>query len=226
MRIDNVQIYGLEESLVASGLPMTEQYNETEFEAKVFNLRRALDPESDVPEDKRFGYTKPLIRMKNLASCAGGESHDCALCGIVVQFNVTAPRYWFPEFQRYHFMDIESSTSTMHKLLAFVKRYNDYTFSAANEIREHFSPLTDANVIAAFFDFAKKHIDDVEAVKANLPDGFLQTARITTNYRQLKTQYRQRHNHRLKEWRDYCEWIETLPFANDLIICRKEVATI
>jgi hypothetical protein len=50
----------------------------------------------------------------------------------------------------------------------------------------------------------------------NCPTGLKLTAGITTNYRQLKTIYKQRKTHRLKEWRDFCDWIETLPFS-DLI---------
>jgi hypothetical protein len=53
------------------------------------------------------------------------------------------------------------------------------------------------------------------------PMGLELTARITTNYLQLKTIYAQRHNHRLTEWRDYCRFIESLPFAKELIITNK-----
>ena len=49
------------------------------------------------------------------------------------------------------------------------------------------------------------------------PCGFILTARMTTNYRQLKTIYAQRKNHRLPEWRELCKWIETLPYAKELI---------
>lgn len=51
----------------------------------------------------------------------------------------------------------------------------------------------------------------------NIPTGFQLTARMTTNYRQLKTIYYQRKNHRLPEWRDFCSFIETLPYFNELI---------
>ena len=51
----------------------------------------------------------------------------------------------------------------------------------------------------------------------NIPVGFRLTARMTTNYRQLKTIYQQRRTHRLPEWRTFCEWIELLPYAKELI---------
>ena len=51
------------------------------------------------------------------------------------------------------------------------------------------------------------------------PAGFELTARMTTNYRCLKNIYKQRKNHRLPEWREFCKWIETLPYAQELILC-------
>ena len=51
------------------------------------------------------------------------------------------------------------------------------------------------------------------------PAGFELTARMTTNYRCLKNIYVQRHDHRLPEWREFCKWIETLPYAQELILC-------
>ena len=51
------------------------------------------------------------------------------------------------------------------------------------------------------------------------PAGFEITARMTTNYRCLKNIYNQRKDHRLPEWREFCEWIKTLPYAHELIVC-------
>lgn len=56
----------------------------------------------------------------------------------------------------------------------------------------------------------------------NVPSGFELTARLTTNYRELKTIYSQRKNHRLPEWRNFCSWVETLPYAKELILGNKE----
>ena len=56
----------------------------------------------------------------------------------------------------------------------------------------------------------------------NIPPGFELTARLTTNYRCLKNIWRQRRSHKLPEWREFCKWIETLPYAKDLICYEKE----
>lgn len=209
MKIDNVHIYGLEESIAASGLPMLEDYDANKFSQLVDGVR---DASEDTVIQRR------LSRAVQLASCAGGESHDCFLCGIIVQFNMTAPRYFFPEFQRYHFADIISSTSTMHKLKAVVQEYRDADPDKKQTIiDQHFSWRTRPETAEWFLDFAADRLDSIEYIKANLPEGWLQTARITTNYRQLKTQYRQRWNHPLQEWKDYCGWIKTLPMADQLL---------
>lgn len=213
MKIDNENVYGLAESIVGSGLPMVAEYDAEAFGETV----------------KHYG-DKEFSRAFRLASCSGGESHDCYLCGIVVQMNVTAPRYFFAEMCRYHFIDIVSSTSTMHKLKAFVEKaialqdegkMNEYCKLAS----AHFSPHTHPAVINGFMTLAgglvKQENLDIETLKANLPEGWLQTARITTNYRQLKTIYHQRRAHRLQEWRDFCAWIETLPMARELICGEK-----
>jgi hypothetical protein len=55
-------------------------------------------------------------------------------------------------------------------------------------------------------------------VLSNCPQGIMLFMRVSTNYEQLRTIYLQRHNHRLPEWREFCNWITTLPYASDLIL--------
>ena len=226
MKIDNIKVYGLAESIVASGLPMVENYDEKKFQIdRSFIFKDIETTELDAD------FKKHLQRSIKLASCKVGESHDCFLCGIIVQMNVTAPRYWWPEFQRYHFADIVSSTSTMHRLKAFVKKaYNlanngDYA-SVKKEIGLHFSPDTREDIVDVFINIASvmfmQDNFNLEVLKANLPDGWLQTARITTNYRQLKTIYRQRLNHRLKEWQDFCHLLTSNLPIPELFTTSKE----
>lgn len=230
LAVDSVRILGMQESIVASGLPKVAEYDPNEFHEDVLDLYEK-DSLFSPPERTPESASRHVRRAVKLASCTGGESHDCFLCGIVVQANITAPRYWWPEFQRYHFADVVSSTSTMHKLKAFVEKavalqdegkMNEYCKLAS----AHFSPYTHPAVINGFMTLAggwvKQENVDIEMLKASLPEGWLQTARITTNYRQLKTMYRQRRNHRLQEWRDFCAWIGTLPMAGELILGKED----
>ena len=224
MQITNTRIYGLDESVLASGLPMMyADATGNEFSNGLAKMKR----EWGECFDKEF-TERQFNRAFRLGRCEGGESHDCYLVGIVVQMNVTAPRYWWPEFQRYHFADIVSSTSTMHRLKSFARKANELLNEGNVDeyrrlVEEHFSPNVNPAVLEAFMKFissvSMETEDNVELLKASLPDGWLQTARITTNYRQLKTMYRQRKDHRLKEWRDFCELIETLPKFKELTLC-------
>lgn len=220
MKITNAKTYGLAESIVASGFPMQEAMRaagETpDFEKKVAALEKYLNVETLDSEETIAWCATQVGRAERLAAGRGGESHDCFLCGIVVQANITAPRYWWPEFQRYHFADIVSSTSTMHRLSSFIERARE--LSSTEElwelVGEHFDTLNAQEpVVKAWMDCALNGNLSLEQLKASLPEGWLQTARITTNYRQLKTIYAQRHAHRLKEWRDFCDWILSLPHA-------------
>ena len=122
MKITNVKVYGLAESIVASGLPMLAGFDESEFDRDCYAVGGWLNEAARLADGDAGRH---LRRAKTLSSCEGGESHDCFLCGIIVQMNLTAPRYWWPEFQRYHFADIVSSTSTMHRLKSFAKAYSD-----------------------------------------------------------------------------------------------------
>ena len=143
--------------------------------------------------------------VKRLAGCIPGTGHDQFLTGIIVQFDLTFSLKAWTEMQRYHFMDFVSSQSTMHRITNF-------------DIEGQCNEYVDADAIY----LVKKKIYQYEQnptpenylrILYNVPTGFRLTARMTTNYRQLKTIYHQRKNHRLPEWREFCEWIEKLPYA-------------
>ena len=121
--------------------------------------------------------------------------------------------------ERYHHIDIVSSQSSMHRILKFDygKSYCKYVDSRIIEIM--MEKVANYNRVAKMADGVDvRNKEDVlnamylEILYSN-PAGFLLTAGMTTNYRQLKTIYKQRKNHRLPEWRSFCRWIETLPHA-------------
>lgn len=152
---------------------------------------------------------KHFQRIKRLSDTANGSGHQTALSGILVSANVSATVKFWAQFERYHFAQIVSSMSTMHRL-----RQMAMTQSA------QFNEKTSPEIIKAFCDLVRSGVDD-ETIAYSCPMGLELTARITTNYLQLKTMYAQRHNHKLKEWRDFCDWIEGLPHS-ELITQNKE----
>ena len=146
-----------------------------------------------------------MPQTRKLASCQTGTGHDQFLTGIVVQFDLTLSIKCWVEAQRYHFLDFVSSQSTMHRIakMDIINNCNGYV---TREAIDNLLVLT------------QQYNDEPTAenylkVLYNVPTGFELTARMTTNYRQLKTIYQQRKNHRLPEWRSFCEWIEELPHS-------------
>ena len=140
-----------------------------------------------------------------LATCEKGSGHDQFLTGIIVQFDLTFTVKAWTEAERYHFLDFISSQSTMHRIAKFDldNQYSEYTdkriIAIMNELKDRYNETQDSE-------------DYLRLLYSN-PCGFKLTAAMTTNYRQLKTIYSQRKNHRLPEWREFCKWIETLPYA-------------
>lgn len=184
--VSNVKVYGLADS-----------------------IRRAKYPMSVAPETLS---SKLTAGIKSLAQSKAGEGHDQWLTGVVVQFDLTFSVKAWTEAERYHFLDFVSSQSTMHRIAKFDLNdtYNEYVDPRIAEImREKVKAYNSLND------------EDSEELKRGAylgllysnPTGFRLTAGMTTNYRQHKTIYRQRKNHRLPEWREFCKWIETLPHS-------------
>ena len=148
--------------------------------------------------------------VAKLGQCEIGTGHDNFLNGVIVQFDLTASNKMWVELQRYHFIDFISSQSTMHRIAQFniENQVNKYvTKKAIENLKE---------LIADYNNDSSK--ENYLKVLYNIPSGFELTAGMTTNYRQLKTIYYQRKNHRLPEWNDFCKWVETLPKFKELVL--------
>jgi len=153
-------------------------------------------------------------RVLALAGCTTGTGHDQFLTGIIVQFDLTFSNKAWVEMQRYHFIDFVSSQSTMHRISRM---------DLCNQCNEYVDP----RIVAICEELKDRYLeteemDDYLRLLYNIPSGFRLTARMTTNYRQLKTIYQQRKNHRLPEWREFCQWVETLPHSELIIGCSEE----
>lgn len=151
--------------------------------------------------------------IKSLAQSNRGEGHDQWLTGVIVQFDLTFSNKAWVEAERYHFFDFVSSQSTMHRIAKFDldSAYNEYVDERIVQIMEEKVKEYEKAVASDVPDEMKqrKYLE----ILYNNPSGFRLTARMTTNYRQLKTIYAQRKDHRLPEWREFCKWIESLPYS-------------
>ena len=185
--ISNVHVYGLEDALRGSRYPMATDLS---------NVSSDIDP----------------MRIK-LAQCGLGEGHDNFLNGVLVQFDLTFTNKARVEAERYHFLDFISSQSTMHRITKFDldKAYISYVDPRMIEIMKE--KVNEYNRLLSE-DKTNPVLKEkyLEILYSN-PAGFRLTAKMTTNYRQLKTIYKQRRNHRLPEWQAFCDWVLTLPHA-------------
>ena len=208
MKVENVRVYDLEESLIAAGYPMR-----TVAEIGALN-------------------EKDLLRGHNLSKACdtGNGAHGQFMTGIRVNFDLTFTNKAWVEAERYRFLEFVSSQSTMHRITKFDLReqYNEYVDPRIIDIMEE--KVEKYNDICALLEGFKTDYDEqlkerkkqlyLEILYSN-PAGFQLTARMTTNYRCLKNIYIQRKNHRLPEWREFCKWIETLPYFEELINTNK-----
>ena len=154
--------------------------------------------------------TEPTKTTYSLGRASVGSGHDNWLNGVIVQFDLTFTNKVWVEAERYHFLDFVSSQSTMHRITKFNldKAYIEYTDPRMIEIMQQLVDQYNADPTP----------DNYLKVLYSNPAGFKITAGMTTNYRQLKTIYYQRKNHRLPEWRVFTEWIESLPSFKELIL--------
>ena len=188
--IDNIKVYDLKECVIACR-----------------NAMRTTPPEYTEEE-----FSKALPRAIQLAKCGGGSGHSNFRKGIRVSFDIKYPNYFSPELQRYAFVDIVTSSSKMHKLVSMDMDacFNKYVVAQSKELMKR--------LIAQYNE--EKSYENFMRVLSNCPLGVELFMRCSTNYEQLATIYRQRKSHRLKEdWGAFCEMIENLPYANELIIC-------
>lgn len=213
--VSNVRVYDLPESMVASGYPMR-----TDTEQRPIN-------------------DKDMTRCQNLVSAtkSGNMAHAQFLTGIRVNFDLTFSNKAWVEAERYRFLEFVSSQSTMHCITKFDlnEQYNEYVDPRIIEIMREKVDIY--NKLLSIIDRIKhcetenknekiKMLEQLEEIKKEKyleilysnPAGFLLTARLTTNYRCLRNIYIQRKNHRLPEWREFCKWIETLPYAEELLV--------
>lgn len=184
-----------------------------------------------------------LKLMKTLGGA--GAVHGKFMRMITVTLDITAPLYWWKEFDTYKVGTVANSCSTMHKIHSKEITINDFSFD------DCFCPVDEEEVFAR--EMFMQHVKDCEtmrkyylmyAEKAKnehftekernrfkrmagrfwrrliqmLPTSYNQRRTIQLNYEVLRGMYAYRQNHKLDEWRVFCKWIETLPYAGDLLV--------
>lgn len=165
-----------------------------------------------------------MTRLRN-----AGTDHRKFMRMITVYLDITAPLYWWKEFDTYKVGTVANSCSTMHKI--HDKEFTIEDFSTEHlypEVREAFE-----NTIIKYLNEARKtynFLSDTPSKKDAwwqmiqlLPSSYNQRRTVMLNYEVLANVYKSRRNHKLDEWHTFCDWIESLPYSELITGCRGEI---
>lgn len=205
MKFENTQVYG--------------------FEGAMRGMRNPLKsyPKADTTKNNITGSVTIGPNDYKLAKSLwqGGTEHRKWMRQVSVWVDITAPRYWWSEFDTYKIGTSANSESTMHTLLK--EDFNEDQFewpifeNADWDIEAEFKNYID--VLKTVRDRANSEIGHFkeqlqQVLKAMLPESFLQKRTVCLNYEVLATMYRQRKNHRLPQWREkFVSWVKNLPYS-------------
>ena len=231
MKFENIRVYNFENALRGMRNPLA-SWKKIDSE---FGVRPRIEvPEGAVItheyENGLCDYAKIGPNDMGLAKrlIAGGSEHRKFLRQIFVTVDITAPLYYFKEFDTYRIGVTENSTSTMHKLASTPITLDCF------ELGDYSSELDMIDDVPLGLR-VDSFIDDLEQMRQKylmtndkrywkelvrwLPNGWLQTRTVTMNYENLLSMYHQRRNHKLTEWSiDFINFIKSLPYASDFLI--------
>lgn len=152
-----------------------------------------------------------------------GSDHRKFIRQIFVSVDITAPLYWWKEFDTYKVGTVANSTSTMHKIHAKAFDRDDFSHDRLDE-----GGLAALDALIAYLEAERqKFVANKEDrqpwhnIIQMLPSSYNQMRTVTMNYENLVNMYYARKNHKLAEWHTYCDWILTLPYAKELILVKE-----
>lgn len=157
-----------------------------------------------------------LKLMQNLV--AAGSDHGKFMRMISISMDITAPLYWWKEFDTYKVGTTANSCSTMHKIHEKRFEREDFSIEHIHNCEEHHWMVTMDNVISSLNAAREKYLETKDKkywwqMIQLLPSSYNQRRTVTLNYAVLRNQYHARKNHKLDEWRNYCKALEGLPYA-------------
>ena len=207
IRIDNVDVYGFEAAIRGMRSPKN-SWDKSDSCWSSPNENGTDKPMYIIGEND-------LKLMHTLA--AAGQDHGKFLRMIHVQLDVTAPLYWWKEADTYSVGVVKNSCSTMHKIHAKEFTMDDFSHEHLYSPMHDLKPTVDLlNVYRERFIDTKDKEDWWQLIQL-LPSSYNQRRTWDLNYAVLRNIYHARRNHKIDEWHTLCDWIETLPYAKDLI---------
>lgn len=187
-------------------------------------IRGMRNPMNSWPKSDSDGDTigeNDLALMRKLIR--GGAEHRKFLRQVVVSVDIVAPLYWWKEFDTYKVGTAANSCSTMHKIHATEFKLSDFSAERLGVVPncDPFYYNAFEIVLMALNEARRCYLDTNDKAYwwqliQLLPESYNQRRTVTMNYENLLSMHRQRKNHKLDEWRAFCDWIMTLPHAREL----------
>ena len=222
LKIENVEVYGWEAAIRGMRNPM----NSWEKSDTVYGTYWGDIDGHQCVDEHGFSIGKnDLDLMQRLRNA--GTDHRKFMRMITVTADITAPIYWYKEYDTYKIGTVANSCSTMHKIHA--KEFTLEDFSCEHllnhaETYNGYVPIAILeSVIGELNEFRELYLKTKNkaywySMIQLLPSSYNQRRTVMLNYEVLTNIYHARKNHKLDEWHDFCHWIETLPYAKELII--------
>lgn len=202
LTIENVEIFGYKAAIRGMRNPMN-SWSKSDSDADLIgqNDEQLMLALAKAPEERKY------LRM------------------IHVQFDVTAPLYWWKEFDTYKIGTVANSCSTMHKIHSKEFTVNDFSHEHVEELKGD-----DYNALYAYLLYTvdmlnycrTKYLETKDKkywwqMIQFLPTSYNQRRTLDLNFEVLLKQYRERKNHKLDEWHTYCDWIKEITLLNEII---------
>ena len=211
IKIENVEIFGWEAAIRGMRNPMNSWDKSDSYE----NYTVTYEDYSEIRVPYYRVGAGDFALMKKLVKA--GTDHSKFMRMINVTFDITAPLYWWKEFDTYKVGTVRNSCSTMHKVTSKEFTLDDFSHEQLTDsaIEQWLEPTIEGLNIAR-----QMYIEKDGKSKAAwwqiiqlLPSSYNQRATIQLNYAVLRNIYHSRKNHKLDEWIDFCKWIDTLPYS-------------
>jgi hypothetical protein len=209
IKFENTSVYGWEAAIRGMRNPLNSwEYSDTVFTDAIFHHNELVG----------IGE-KDLQLMKQLVKA--GTDHSKFMRMITVTVDITAPLYWWKEFDTYKVSTVRNSCSTMHKIQEKEFTFDD--FSHEHLLDDSFDIYAPMNVLENTIVALNFHRDQFNKTKDKkhwyqmiqlLPSSYNQRATVQLNYAVLRNMYHSRKNHKLDEWSEgFTKWLESLPYS-------------
>ena len=206
LKIERVSVMNLENAMRGARNPMNSWAKSDSYYDEKGNY---VLGENDIDLAKRLAHA--------------GSDHRKFIRQIFVSVDITAPLYWWKEFDTYKVGTVANSTSTMHKIHSKPFERKDFSCDRLDE-----GGLAMLDVLIAYLEAEREKFNENREDRQSwhnmiqmLPSSYNQMRTVTMNYENLVNMYYARKSHKLAEWHVFCDWIKSLPYADALILVKE-----